>query len=225
MSSRAERSRNNVKAGLFVSAGILLAFAIIVVLSDAKEFFQPKQEYRVRFTVASGVEGLAPGSPVRVGGLDRGRVDRVEPELTGDRVTALLVDIELDSDVHLYSNAQIERVSQLIGSTASINITNVGDGENGKPVPPDGIIDAVSGGGLARLIGAEAANRAQSILANLDVVLASVRADYAAHVAPTLERLDQAMQDAQAVIAAVRRDYPQWSEHVGATLANVDEAS
>ncbi|MHC4589762.1 MAG: hypothetical protein ACYTAQ_10600 [Planctomycetota bacterium] len=48
MASLTERSRNNVRAGIFVSVAILAAVATIIVLTDAwRKLFEPIHRYTV----------------------------------------------------------------------------------------------------------------------------------------------------------------------------------
>ena len=70
MASPNERARNNVRAGIFVSASILLALFVIVLLTDAVDkFTRPTAQYTVIFDVHHGVKNLKEGGKVRVGGV------------------------------------------------------------------------------------------------------------------------------------------------------------
>ncbi|HMN97742.1 MAG TPA: hypothetical protein PKC43_14835 [Phycisphaerales bacterium] len=226
MASRAERTRNNVKAGIFVTVGITLAFLVVVILSDAAKIFEPRDSYVLRFPLSAGVDGLAKGSPVRVGGLQRGEVEWVRPEIDNGAIAAIRVGIELDRDIRLHADARPERVTPLLGGLGAINFADVGD-PSSPVVGPGGVIDVESGsaGPLARLVGSQIARRVDAILKNIDETLAMVRADYPKYVPPALERLDGALADAQALIASVKADYGDWREPVGTTLTRIEEAS
>ncbi len=59
MPSPHERSRNNILAGIFVTVSLVLAVAVVIVLSDAwQTFLQRTNQYMVTFDFASGVKNL-----------------------------------------------------------------------------------------------------------------------------------------------------------------------
>lgn len=60
--------------GAFVLAGLAVAGAIIFMIGDSSRMFDSKQSIVARF---EDVEGLKPGSPVRMGGVDIGAVAHV----------------------------------------------------------------------------------------------------------------------------------------------------
>ncbi|MCL4210552.1 MAG: hypothetical protein HRU76_15910 [Phycisphaeraceae bacterium] len=164
-----ERHRNNVKAGIFVTVSIILAMAVVATLKNAWDsLFVPRHRYAVTFPVASGVQSLKPGSVVRVGGMDMGRVTRVVlyDLLDGDRplplppsstgsdsasstkadadpappkpYSTIVVFFEIDPNVPLYSNAQAFVKTALIGADAWIEIMNVGHARSDDPDDPPG---------------------------------------------------------------------------------------
>lgn len=227
MASRSERTRNNVKAGIFASAGIILAFAVVIILGDVGKIFVKRTPYVLRFPLAAGVEGLIKGAPVRIGGLERGRVVSVTPEEDHAAIAAMRVAIELDSAVALYPDAKADRIAPLLGGISAINFSDVGDPSRGKPLTAGSVIqvDNAAGGALRRILGDESAERVASIVKNLDETLAAIKADYAAKITPALDQLDAALADARELVASVKRDYPGWSEKIGNTLGNVESAS
>jgi phospholipid/cholesterol/gamma-HCH transport system substrate-binding protein len=78
-----------VKVGVFVFLGFVGAAAIIFLIGDNRSLFDPKVPFRAQF---EDVQGVKPGSTVRMGGVDIGTVSRVEyPE---DRKQTL-IDVEL----------------------------------------------------------------------------------------------------------------------------------
>lgn len=72
-----------LKVGLFVIFGLVLAMVAVFLIGDTRQLWSPKVEYRTAF---QDVAGLKPGAPVRMGGLDIGSVTSVgyEGDL-GDR--------------------------------------------------------------------------------------------------------------------------------------------
>jgi phospholipid/cholesterol/gamma-HCH transport system substrate-binding protein len=63
-----------LKVGIFVIFGLLLAMAAIFLIGDTRGLWQPKVAYHTAF---DDVAGLKPGAPVRMGGLDIGAVTGV----------------------------------------------------------------------------------------------------------------------------------------------------
>ena len=140
MPSLQERTRNNVRAGIFVSTTIVLALATVIVLSDVrKTLLRPTKQYTVTFDVASGVQNISAGAAVRVGGMQMGKVKEVRPLITDEVFQEVIaIDFLLDSRVRLYDNATVMITSALIGDSANLEIISVG----GDPAAPSEEVDA-----------------------------------------------------------------------------------
>ncbi|UQA55871.1 MlaD family protein [Polyangium aurulentum] len=67
------RSRD-VKVGIFVLSGLLFAALVIFLIGDERRFFNSSVKFRTSF---ADVQGLKPGAPVRMGGIDIGTVEEV----------------------------------------------------------------------------------------------------------------------------------------------------
>ena len=63
-----------VKVGLFVFLGLFGAAAIVFLIGDNRSLFDAKVSYRAQF---ADVQGVKPGSTVRMGGVDIGTVSSV----------------------------------------------------------------------------------------------------------------------------------------------------
>lgn len=224
MASRQELARNNVRAGIFVTVALLLAFGVIAVLSDSGQYFRPWARYGVRFSVSSGVTGLSKGSEVQVGGLRRGWVRDVEPAFTDGNLTGIVATIELDPSITLYTNAVAVRVGSLLGNIASINFPSVGDPQGGKPLARGDIIDAVDAQGLlATLLGPKNANRASNIVENVDGIVSSVRKDYDEYLRPTFADARETVADARDIARQFREATPEWTAKVTAVLEKANQ--
>ena len=79
----------DVKVGLFVFLGFVGAAAIIFLIGDNRSLFDSKVAFRAQF---EDVQGVKPGSTVRMGGVDIGAVSRVQYP---DDARQNLIDVEL----------------------------------------------------------------------------------------------------------------------------------
>jgi ABC-type transporter Mla subunit MlaD len=80
-------SRNNLIAGSFVLAGIVLAVVMSIVISGAQERLIPTRRYIIRFPLATGTNGLKQGSSILLGGQPVGRVTGVQFRRPGGAAT------------------------------------------------------------------------------------------------------------------------------------------
>jgi len=137
MPSPNERRRNNIRTGIFVTVTLVLAVVIIVQLTDWwDKFFGVKQHYTVVYPVSVGVKDLKPGSEVRIGGMNMGRVESVTMTPDEDDDGALrdiTVEFALDGDARLYAGADIFVMGPLLGADAWLEIPHVGSPEHGQP--------------------------------------------------------------------------------------------
>lgn len=128
------RDRSNLRAGLFVIAGITLAFIVIVMLADFGSWFVPMKKVEVRFALGDGVAGLKPGAVVSIGDHTIGNVTAIEPSRNDEgRVTHLLVTARIPADYELYENARIQLVVPPLGAGSRLDIISVGRPMDGSP--------------------------------------------------------------------------------------------
>ena len=169
MASPSERARNNVRAGVFVSASILLAVVTIVLLTDAMDkFTTPTAQYTVIFDIHHGVKNLKAGGKVRVGGVDMGVVNSVLPLIEpGKPLERIRVTFSLDRRIQLYGDVRMLVTSALIGADAWLEIVDVGDPEKGEVTEFDGYSGA---GMLTQLLGPSNAGKADEIVENIRVM-------------------------------------------------------
>ena len=67
-------ARREIKVGAFVLAGLVATGGVIFMIGEERQLFKSKVDYQVAFT---DVQGLRPGSPIRMGGVDIGTVSKV----------------------------------------------------------------------------------------------------------------------------------------------------
>ena len=200
MASISERSRNNVKAGLFVSLSLLLAIVTVISLTDIwQDLSRPTREYTVIFGVREGVKNLKSGGKVRVGGVDMGTVVSVEPDIVpGEPLERILVTFELNNKVELYDGATVLVTPALIGADAWLDITGVGDPR--RPLPSTGIDGFSAPGILTMLVGSDNAKKANTMF---DEALEAV------------DNVKVATEDVRALTGRVRyEDWPHWAMRI-----------
>ena len=133
MSMRAV-NQNNVLAGSFVIAGVLLAVGMSFVLGDLSGRFGEKSSYVVQFPTHVGVMGLEPGAEVTFAGLSVGEVVSVGMQLeehgeSGHEVAgSMVVHIELDAGLVLFEDAIADLSPPILGGVSRINIASAGVG-------------------------------------------------------------------------------------------------
>jgi phospholipid/cholesterol/gamma-HCH transport system substrate-binding protein len=64
----------DLKVGIFVLAGLVLAGVVIFLIGDERRLFSSSVQFRAHFR---DVQGLKTGAPIRMGGIDIGHVDGV----------------------------------------------------------------------------------------------------------------------------------------------------
>ena len=217
----ANETRQNLTAGAFVIAGVILAVVTLVIIQRLT--LSPQAIYQVRFTVEEGVGGISAGSTVQVGGLPRGTVTAVTPIFDGERLSAIEASIEIDESIRFSSDATVLRMSPLLGNVGFLNFTNLGGGAGSTVVEPGGTIEASpSPGMLATIVGGENAADVGEVIENvqrLSVLLGEeVPKDYNEFVRPSLA-------DVRTVVGDVAQRWPTWSGEVSTTLANAVQAS
>ena len=222
---------NNIRAGAFILCGLALGIAVFIILSGWNPF-QSRNSYTVRFTVEQGVDGLASGSDVKVGGLLKGMVTGISPQFAkndskNEKLESILVDFNVDTDVKLWSNASVTRYMPLLGGGAWLNFDSVGfpktaDKEGGTPLKQGGELTAnVTGGILATLLGPSDAARTSDALKNIDkftMFLTDIPKAWNQDIIPILE-------NANSMVASLRGDYGDWSKKITTFLERADSAA
>lgn len=123
------RQRNNLFAGLFVVAGIAVAFTCIILLSDLQGMFTPMYAVRVGYKLSDGLLGLKQGATVTIGNSPIGTITEIADQRDAndpDRVIGKIVTFEIPKRYTLYDNAIIELNVPPLGTGTTLNIKNVG---------------------------------------------------------------------------------------------------
>lgn len=243
--SSAVVSRNNVAAGTFVIASILLAVAIAFVLGDID--LGEKKTYVIRFPDSVGVPGLQSGADVTFAGLSVGSVvgvsAYVDPSSTVGAARYMDVEVELNADLVLFEDAKGDLTPPLLGGVSRINIASAGVGADDELSPDgNGLLDdgEVMMGRLAPSILAQlgfTAEDAAKIRASIDDV-SEITAN-AKETSGAFKRMAEVLEpefgagvdDGRGVLANLREFSENfngedgWSGRVDSIMANVDEVS
>jgi ABC-type transporter Mla subunit MlaD len=206
---------NTVRAGAFLITAVVAALVVILTLSKSA-VFTSKTNYIVRFGMDDGVAGLEVGSEVRVSGLKVGRVTEIEQDFGNDRIN---VHVQVRADIRVREGAAVIRTQPLLGNYSWLNFSNLG---TGKELGEGGTIDALpSGGLLATIVGPQNAGNANKMFENLVAFTGSLddfaRVQYPKRVVPILENAD-------ATVASLRKDYDAWRGDVTSGLQSASSA-
>lgn len=245
MPSPYERSRNNIRAGIFVTVTLVLAVAVVIVLSDAwQTFLQRTNQYIVTFDVASGVKNLKAGAEVRVGGVEMGEVTKVRAKKeNGVFQEVIEIDFTLDRSVVLYSNATVLIASTLIGADAWIDIISLGgpvdehvvEAEAVMPTPAPklladgGVLEGTpTVGMLTALLGPDNQIKTDQILDDLEVTGGALREITDRVNEQTMDKLEGMLDTGQAALEAAKvvmqdvgREFDHWTPDIREALGDI----
>lgn len=231
--------RNNVLAGLFLVAGVVLAVAMSFVLSDARERLTPMTDYVIRFAMSDGTVGLKPGSSVLLGGQPVGRVTSVTLPIGDSKERASIdIGVAIRSDVILYDDAQVYLEKPLLGTLTSINIASMGSGtdpsktrgassrlEEGETIagglaPPSFLAQAGLGPEEVSRV-KDIVQRAQDTVKKVDSIVGKATPDVDAVIAD-MRAAAAGIRDA---VQTITQRVPAWSERIDSTTASVQTAA
>lgn len=227
MSTRTS-SRNNIIAGLFVLICVVMAVVISVILSGVMERLTPTTPYAIRFPLEIGAPGIEPGSSVLLGGQKVGRVTRVAHETDEQDEMVVRVSVLIDSRVELHDDAWVALQLPLLGTLSTINISDIGKGERlesggimaGKLAPP--VFLTAAGFGPTQI------GQFQEMIADATELIDVIRQagqQWKPKIDTMLIEAQDVLDNVNAISAETHQRLPGWSDHLDATLDNVEVAS
>jgi phospholipid/cholesterol/gamma-HCH transport system substrate-binding protein len=144
---RSER-RLIIRTGLFVSGALVLAGIVIFLIGRENRLFERHVRYHAAF---ENVEGLKLDSPVRLGGLDVGRIQSISfsPDLEDRRIDVTMeISSRFANRVRADSVARIGSRGVLGDKVIEISLGSV----NAAPIPEGGEIKTGSSGDITSLL-------------------------------------------------------------------------
>ena len=98
-------NKQYVVAGVWMLIGLFAAVAIFAAVGSQLDSFKSKVVFQAEFPLSEGATGLKPGSAVRVGGLDQGRVENIAFDDVAFP-SKVLVDFSLPKEIRLYRDPE-----------------------------------------------------------------------------------------------------------------------
>ncbi len=215
-----------IKVGAFVIAGLAAMGLVISLIGQEQGLFRAKHQYLIVF---DDVQGLKPGSPVRMGGVDVGTVKKVDyaderhdPKL----YVTIAVARDAASRIRTDSLASITGKGMLGDKMVVISVGDAAQPE----IPPGGAIRSAEGGGLEAMmdrVGAigEKADRVMSNLESTTGTLADER--FRADLATPLHSVAgilQKVNEGDGYVSRLLRD-PTEADRLSSLVGSLEQTS
>lgn len=239
-------SRDNLKAGLFVVTGVVLALVVVFTLVDYQNLFEKMQIVEVEFQLSDGLLGLKTAAEVTLGDQPVGKVQKIEDVVdTEGRVEKKRVIVNMPKRYKLYQNAVIELKPKLLGSGTTLNIRSVGQGDSYEPGQPiaGGIAPSEMAKALVREMGIRDKQREQirQVIGNVAEMSETLKNDMpeiTASLKRVMKDVEPLAQDAReavteakaAVLEAkqlvqdVRKRSGLWMDRIDSVTASADSS-
>jgi hypothetical protein len=228
------------RAGLITLSMVIGATVLSIAIATIQ--WGQWNTYRVGFKITQDATNIVPGTPVILGGLQWGKVVRVEHaefRATGSVEDALraaqahasrgtVVEFLLDPRITLHPGATISRSATFLGSNVALVINDTGSMRGGRSMPgprstpiDQGIVMAASDpvDSKTALLGIRAAKSLEQLPEQFEAIKANWARLYANQASRLLETL---RRDALALRDAFVSDEPGWSGAVERTSQAMD---
>ncbi len=152
----------SIKVGVFVLAGIVLAGIATFLIGDTEQMWNRKVEFRAAF---ADVAGLKPGSPVRMGGVDVGRVDAVAhaQDVNDRRIYVTLQIVRSDAP-----RVRVDTKAQILGKgLLGDKMVDLSTDGKGAPLAPGGMLPTLEPLDFTSTLGV-LASKADHAMTNVD---------------------------------------------------------
>lgn len=230
-------TRNNILAGSFLVVTLAIGVWVAFLLSD-RDFGTRAIHYVVRFPVSTGAPGVKVGSPVMLGGQQVGKVSAIDFSSTlNDDTKARRVSVDcliaVRKDISLGPDALVYLERSLLGSLASINITDPGGGPGSGGVSWYGSSDLDKN---AKVLAGMMAP--PSFLSQAGITIEDIRAAKelvtkankgADEINTILEtsrpKIDALLTDASDIVSRVEKKMPEWEARVDRITTDVESSA
>lgn len=141
---------NEFKVGLTVAAVVLLFVIVMGFVGKWNALFTKTNMLHVRFDHQQGIDGLRIEDPVRVGGVNVGRVRAIyhaEDPKTGYLYVHVLADVP--ENIHLHPDCRISIGTKFVGEGGTLDILSAG--ETGEILTENDVVDGLPPVGIAEL--------------------------------------------------------------------------
>lgn len=139
--------KTRIYLGVFVLAITVLIAVCIIIAGDSISFFRRSQVYSTRFT---NTAGLVEGAPVRMGGVEVGRVANIQIDPSGDGL-AIAATLRIDSPYFelLRKDASVALDTQgLLGD----KFVALNTGTSSEPLKEGQVIETREGDSLSKVV-------------------------------------------------------------------------
>jgi phospholipid/cholesterol/gamma-HCH transport system substrate-binding protein len=174
----AEREKRTiVRAGLFIALGLALAGLVVVLIGKERNLFDKQNTYTGAF---ENVDGLALDSPVRLGGLNVGRVAKISfaPDL-GDKRIIVTMEIGKKYEERIRADSIVRVTGRGVLGDKAVDLSL---GSQSEPMVPNGSeLKTGSSGDVSSLL-----KTTGEIADNLVGITRDLKTGVAAYTAPTI---------------------------------------
>lgn len=209
------RQRSDYWAGVVIVVLVFLCLLTMVRVNDQRMNPSNMVQYQVEFDLASGVEGVTPGSLVYYGGIEVGWIESVSY-----RNSILTVKTLIQDQFRLHPGATVTRAGSLIGGKASFVIESTGNKDK-EPLPSGSIIKGANlNDGASLIVGRKNAEHLASIRRSL-----SQTSDDYSLIEPDLKRFRDTRDALEDFSAIVKSDMEKWNPKIEAIQSRLDSIS
>jgi phospholipid/cholesterol/gamma-HCH transport system substrate-binding protein len=159
--------KNDIKVGLFVLLGLVLAGLVIFLIGNERRLFDPAVTFHARF---KSVEGLKGGAPVEMGGVRIGHVEKVGYDEEDDPRVHVVLSIVSEQAHRIREDSVVTIVPKGMLGDRQVKIEK---GTEGDIVEPGSELQSQEPKGMLDGIG-KVAGKAETTMEKIDKVAESL---------------------------------------------------
>lgn len=230
-------TRNNILAGSFLVGTLIVGVWVAFLLSD-RAVGMNATNYVVRFPVSTGAHGIKIGAPVMLGGQQVGKVTAIDfSSALNDDTKARKVSVDclisVRHDIPLGPDALVYLERSLLGSLASINVSDPGGGPGSSGTSWYGSSDLDKDAKVLAGLVAPPSFLSQAGITSDDIKSAKeliTKANKGAdEINAILEtnrpKIDALVTDASNIVSRIEKKMPEWEARVDRITADVESST